>query len=164
MATLVKIFDVKLTQEQQQNLDEIRVKRDFFVTGETYAPDGSVKGEWKAQVVKLEINKDNQITTKYAWHCCFVVDGAVKESLSKSYLLNKGVYDADNTLINAKGTVREWAQKHIVSGKLEKEWCAELCAELNARGLRVENEEFSRLNKATNSRFIATITHPYFAK
>jgi hypothetical protein len=164
MATIQKKFDSILTAEQTKQLDEIRVSRNFFIVGETYGKGGTVDGEWKACIVEIINNADN--TRKFAWQVGFYVneEKTPRETLSKSFLLTPGTYDADDVKIDAKGDVRLWADKNIVSGVLEKEWCAKLAHELNSRLLKIEQTEFPRLNKKTNSRFTAKITHPYFAK
>jgi hypothetical protein len=164
MATITKKFDSVLTNEQQKQLDEVRVSRNFFIVGETYGKGGTVDGEWKACIVEIINNADN--TRKFAWQVGFFVgeEKTPRETLSKSFLLTPGTYDADDVKIDAKGDVRAWADKNIISGVLEKEWCAKLASELNSRLLKIEQSEFPRLNKKTNSRFTAKITHPYFAK
>jgi hypothetical protein len=164
MATITKKFDSVLTEEKQKQLDEVRVNRKFFIVGETYGKEGSVKGEWRACVAEIINNADN--TRKFAWQVGFYIgeEKTPRETLSKSFLLTPGTYDADDVKIDAKGDVRAWADKNIISGKLEKEWCAELATILNEKGLKVEQTEFPRINKETGSRFTAKITHPYFAK
>lgn len=164
MATIQKKFDSVLTEEQQRQLDEVRVNRNFFLVGETYGKGGTTDGEWRACVVEIINTADN--TRKFAWQVGFFVadEKHPRETLSKSFLLTSGTYDADNNHVDAKGDVRAWADRNIISGILEKEWCQKLASELNSRLLKIEQTEFPRTNKKTGSRFTAVITHPYFAK
>lgn len=170
MATLIKLFgnDIKANQVELNELDNRQVKREFFIVNNVYgspnATDGC-EGEWKAEKIQIQITDNNTITNRLTWAVTFIPKGKDKavDCLTKSFLLSKGRYDADNKHVSAKGSVREWADTNIVSGILEKEWCQKLATLLNEKGLKVEHEDYPCKSKKGNL-FTATISHPYFAK
>lgn len=96
------------------------------------------------------------------WSCAYVVGDQVKEGLTRSFLLSKGRFDHEKKHIEPKGSVREWADRHIIAGVLEKEWCQSLADLLNTRGLIVEKQEYIAARK-DGGVFTAQFTHPYFA-
>lgn len=168
MATITKIFDNKIDQKRQAELDAMEnasVNRAYFLEKQIYGGNNAtVKGTWKAAIIKIVINKDNEITEKRVWAVGFMPEGTDKPiaDLTKSFLLNRGRYDKNDNHITAKGDVRQWADKNIIHGILEKEWCVALAVELNNRGLCMVNEHYQCGRKDGGS-FTAVIQHPYFA-
>jgi hypothetical protein len=169
MATLTKVYGnleaQGFTKVEIDAVEDNSVKRDYLLPNNIYGGNNAtVKGTWKADKVGIIVNKNNEIKRKIVWAVCFVPEGA-KESvcdLTKSFLLSTGRYDADNNHIAPKGDIRQWADTHIINGKLDKEWCGELSTLLNTRGLCVVNTEY-RANRKDGGSFTATLQQPYFA-
>lgn len=167
MATLTKLYGANITATQVE-LDEIenrQVKRDYLLEGQVYGgTNATTKGTWKADKVQIVVNKNNEITKRLVWAVVFVPENTNQPvcDLTKSFLLNSGRYDKHDVHIKAVGTIREWADKNIISGILEKEWCGKLATELNTRGLCVVNTEY-QANRKDGGSFTATLQQPYFA-
>lgn len=167
--TIVKTFDEKVneqfTAEMFAEADLATVKRQFFTVDTIYGGDG--EGEWKACKVKLTIqekeNGQTKTTYKVVWAVCFILNGQILDSLSKSFLLAKSRYDANGNKVPMLGSIREWADKHIVGGVLDKEWTTALAKELNNRGMRLEKDEYLA-SKKDGGKFTAVVYHPYFVK
>lgn len=96
------------------------------------------------------------------WSCAYVVGDQVKEGLTRSFLLSKGRFDSEQQRVEPKGSVREWADRNIIAGTLEKEWCQALADLLNERGLVIEKQDYLAKRK-DGGIFTATFAHPYFA-
>lgn len=162
------------------------VKRDFFlpsrvkhVNGDeetldkrVYGGVSDTNGRWVADKVGTiikEEGKPEKRVVSYAvvyqtnkgtaeapnWVAC--------ESISKSFLLTRSRIDANGVAITPKGDVRQWADQHIISGVLDKEWTTALAEELNRRGLILTAEEFRLNRKADGKPFDVPFTHPHFA-
>jgi hypothetical protein len=136
---------VDLTEKQITEL--AKDNHGVLTIGKTYAIDG--------KTVKVE----NKLVV---WSCAYIVGDQVKEGLSRSFLLSKGRFDNEKNHIEPKGSVREWADRNIVAGVLEKEWCQALADLLNARGLVIEKQDYIA-SKKDGGVFTATFMHPYFA-
>ena len=167
MATLVKLYgkDIQANQVELDEIENRQVKRDYLLPENVYGgATATIKGSWKADKVQIVVNKNNEITKRLVWAVVFVPEGETQPvcDLTKSFLLNSGRYDKHDNHIKAVGTVREWADKNIISGVLEKEWCGKLATELNTRGLCVVNTEY-QANRKDGGSFTATLQNPYFA-
>ena len=169
MATLVKVLNnleaQGFSKAEIDELDNRQVKREFFLEGQIYGGNlATIKGAWKAEKIGIIINKDNTLTRKLAWAVVFTPEGTNTPvaDLTKSYLLSKGRYDKNDNFVAPKGDIRQWADRNIIAGILEKEWCNKLATELNTRGLCVTNTEYQCGRKDGGS-FTATLQNPYFA-
>ena len=169
--TITKTFDEKVneqfTAEMFAEADLATVKRQFFTVDTVYGGEDDSEGEWKACKIKLTIQEKEggQIKTTYkvVWAVCYLIDGQVKDSLSKSFLLAKSRYNANGDKVPMLGSVREWADRNIVGGVLDKEWTSALAKELNEKGMRLEKDEYLA-SKKDGGKFTAVVYHPYFAK
>ena len=137
----------KVDLSDKQITELAKANNGVLTIGKTYAIDG--------KTVKVE-NK------MVIWSCAYMVNDQVKEGLTRSFLLSKGRFDHEKNHIEPKGSVREWADRNIIAGTLEKEWCQALADLLNERGLIVEKEEYIAARK-DGGVFTAQFTHPYFA-
>lgn len=137
---------VNLTEQQIANLAKEQ-ENGVLTIGKTYTIDG--------KTVKVE----NKLVV---WSCAYIVGDQVKEGLSRTFLLSKGRFDNENRHIAPKGSVREWADRNIIAGVLEKEWCKALSDLLNNRGLIVTKEDYT-MKKKDGGVFTATFMHPHFA-
>lgn len=168
--TITKSFDEKVdsqfTQEMFDEADLATVKRQFFTVDTVYGGEGDPEGKWIAKKVKLEIQEKEggqvtKTTYKVVWAVCYTINGEVKDALSKSFLLAKSRYDANGNKVPMLGSIREWADKHIVGGVLDKEWTSALAKELNERGMRIEKGDY-QAPKKDGGKFTAIVYHPYF--
>lgn len=188
--TISKAFNELLangfTQADIDAAENHSVKRDFFlpsrvkhVNGDeetldkrVYGGVSDTNGRWVADKVGTiikEEGKPEKRVVSYAvvyqtnkgtaeapnWVAC--------ESISKSFLLTRSRIDANGVAITPKGDVRQWADQHIISGVLDKEWTTELAKLLNERGLILTAEEFRLNRKADGKPFDVPFVHPHFA-
>lgn len=169
--TIVKTFDEKVndqfTAEMFAEADLATVKRQFFTVDTVYGGESDSEGKWEAKRIKLTIQEkeggQTKTTYKVVWAVCYLIDGQVKDSLSKSFLLAKSRYDANGNKVPMLGSVREWADRNIVGGVLDKEWTTALAKELNERGMHLEKVDY-QAPKKDGGKFTAVVYHPYFAK
>lgn len=153
------------------------VQRDFFLPSTPEEPkvykaeEGKTK--WVAQLVGTTITKEGEKPKKVvAWAVVYqenlgtaeAPNWMPRESISKSFLLAKSRINSDGVTITPKGSVREWADKNILSGVLDKEWTAKLATLLNEKGLRFEAEPIRLIRKADGRPFEVPFMHPYFAE
>lgn len=102
-------------------------------------------------------------TKSVVWQCAYCIGDAFQDGLSKSYLLNDTVVDADNNVVKFTSTIREWANANIINGKLDKEWAGELATLLNDKGLTFEEKAYTRKRKDGGAFAVRTLV-PHFAK
>lgn len=165
-----KLNDLTTQGWSQQELDEFEsrtVVRDFLAENTIYGGEKDTQhGKWSAEKVGIIIKKGEETERRLIWAVCYTleVDGkpVVQDALTKSFLLSSGRFDAKGTHIKAVGDVRVWADRNIINGILEKEWCKALADELNKRGLILVKETYQQPRKDGGS-FPATIAHPHFA-
>lgn len=173
MATLTitrKLNDLANNGWEQQELDDFdsrRVVRDFLKENTVYGGDqDTMGGKWSAEKIGIIIDDGNEKKKRLIWAVCYSleVDGnpVVQDALTKSFLLSSGRFDASGKHIKAVGDVRTWADRNIINGILEKEWCKALAEELNKRGLILVKETYQQPRKDGGS-FPAQIAHPHFA-
>lgn len=188
--TISKAFNELLAQGFSQAdidaADTHSVKRDFFLPSRVKHVNGDEEtlekrvyggasdhtGKWVADKVGILIKEEGKPEKRVvSWAVVYQTnEGTVeapnwvaRESISKSFLLTRSRIDANGATIAPKGDVRQWADKHIISGVLDKEWTTALAAELNARGLILTAEEFRLNRKADGKPFDVPFTHPHFA-
>jgi hypothetical protein len=171
--TITKTFDEKVneqfTQEMFDEADLATVKRQFFTVDTVYGGEGDPEGKWEAKKVKLSIQEKDgngqvvKTTYKVVWAACYTINGEAKDNLSKSFLLAKSRYDVNGNRVPMLGSIREWADKNIVGGILDKEWTAALAKELNEKGMKLEKIDY-QAPKKDGGKFTAIVHHPYFAK
>lgn len=169
--TIVKSFDEKVDQQFTQELfdeaDLATVKRQFFTVDTVYGSAKDPDGKWEARKVKLTIQEKDgsgqvvKTTHKVVWAVCYIVEGQVKDALSKSFLLAKPRYDAYGNRVPMLGSIREWADKNIVGGILDKEWATALAKTLNEKGMKLEKVDYQAPRK-DGGKFTAIVYHPYF--
>lgn len=165
-----KLNDLTNQGWSQQELDSFEsrtVVRDFLKENTVYGGEKDTQhGVWSAEKVGIVITKGTEVEKRLIWAVCYTleVEGAkvVQDALTKSFLLSSGRFDAKGTHIKAVGDVRVWADRNILNGMLEKEWCKKLADELNQRGLILVKETYQQPRKDGGS-FPAQIAHPYFA-
>lgn len=171
MATIErKLNNLASSGWSQQELDAFEsrtVVRDFLREDTVYGgPNDPMQGRWLAEKVGIVIKDGDKTTRRLIWAVCYLLkvgdNEVVQDALTKSFLLSSGRFDSNGTHIRAVGDVRVWADRHIVNGILEKEWCRALADELNKRGLRLVKEAYQQPRKDGGS-FPAHIAHPYFA-
>ena len=140
------------------------VKRNFFRDGLVYGGSKDIAGgAWEARKIRVVINKEGYEESKrLVWAVAYVINDMPQGVLFKTFLLSGGCFDVSGKHIKAVGTVREWADRNIINGMLEKEWCTNLANELNKRGLLFEIETYQQVNDEGNP-FVAKFHHPYFA-
>lgn len=152
------------TEEEKamwENADKAAVHRDFFVGGKTYGGADDKVGKWESRRVAFK-NADTKKIVSVVYAVCYVVDDKSKGCLTKSFLLSEGRCNQNGEVVAPRGTVREWADDHLVDGVLASEWTAELAELLNNRGLIMESEKYQQAKKAGGA-FVATYMHPFFA-
>lgn len=181
-----KLLENGFTQADIDAAENHSVKRDFFlpshitrVNGDketlekrVYGGASDSQGRWIADKVGTIIKEEGKPEKRVvAWAVVYEVNEGTaeapnwvaRESLSKSFLLTRSRIDANGVAIAPKGDVRQWADKNILSGVLDKEWTAKLAEELNRRGLLLAAEEFRLNRKADGKPFDVPFTHPHFA-
>lgn len=181
-----KLLENGFTQADIDAAENHSVKRDFFlpshitrVNGDketlekrVYGGASDSQGRWIADKVGTIIKEEGKPEKRVvAWAVVYEVNEGTaeapnwvaRESLSKSFLLTRSRIDANGVAIAPKGDVRQWADKNILSGVLDKEWTAKLAEELNRRGLLLTAEEFRLNRKADGKPFDVPFTHPHFA-
>ena len=174
MATITisrKLNDLVNNGWEQQELDAFdsrTVVRDFLKENTVYGgKDDKIGGEWVAAKVGIVIKDGTEEKKRLIWAVCYAIKKddklVVQDALTKSFLLSNGRFDASGKHIKAVGDVREWADRNIINGILEKEWCEALASELNARGLMMVKETYQQPRKDGSGSFPANINHPYFA-
>lgn len=174
------------TQADIDAADTHSVKRDFFlpsrvkhVNGDeetlekrVYGGASDPTGKWVADKVGILIKEEGKPEKRVvSWAVVYQTNEGTaeapnwvaRESLSKSFLLTRSRIDANGVAISPKGDVRQWADKNILSGVLDKEWTAKLAEELNRRGLLLTAEEFRLNRKADGKPFDVPFVHPHFA-
>lgn len=165
-----KLNDLTNQGWSQQELDSFEsrtVVRDFLKENTIYGGEKDIQhGVWSAEKVGIVITKGTEVEKRLIWAVCYKLkvgeNEVVQDALTKSFLLSSGRFDANGTHIKAAGDVRTWADRNILNGMLEKEWCQALAAELNKRGLVLVKETYQQPRKDGGS-FPAQIAHPYFA-
>ena len=174
------------TQADIDAADTHSVKRDFFLCSRITRVNGDEEiiekrvyggatdsnGQWVADKVGTVIKEEGKPEKRVvSWAVVYQTNEGTaeapnwvaRESISKSFLLTRSRIDANGVAVTPKGDVRQWADKNILSGVLDKEWTAKLAEELNRRGLILTAEEF-RLNRKTDGKpFDVPFTHPHFA-
>lgn len=181
-----KLLENGFTQADIDAAENHSVKRDFFlpshitrVNGDketlekrVYGGASDSQGRWIADKVGTIIKEEGKPEKRVvAWAVVYEVNEGTaeapnwvaRESLSKSFLLTRSRIDVNGVAIAPKGDVRQWADKNILSGVLDKEWTAKLAEELNRRGLLLTAEEFRLNRKADGKPFDVPFTHPHFA-
>jgi hypothetical protein len=181
-----KLLENGFTQADIDAAENHSVKRDFFlpshitrVNGDketlekrVYGGASDPQGRWIADKVGTIIKEEGKPEKRVvAWAVVYEVNEGTaeapnwvaRESLSKSFLLTRSRIDVNGVAIAPKGDVRQWADKNILSGVLDKEWTAKLAEELNRRGLLLTAEEFRLARKADGKPFDVPFTHPHFA-
>lgn len=181
-----KLLENGFTQADIDAAENHSVKRDFFlpshitrVNGDketlekrVYGGASDSQGRWIADKVGTIIKEEGKPEKRVvAWAVVYEVNEGTaeapnwvaRESLSKSFLLTRSRIDVNGVAIAPKGDVRQWADKNILSGVLDKEWTAKLAEELNRRGLLLTAEEFRLARKADGKPFDVPFTHPHFA-
>lgn len=181
-----KLLENGFTQADIDTAENHSVKRDFFlpshitrVNGDketlekrVYGGASDSQGRWIADKVGTIIKEEGKPEKRVvAWAVVYEVNEGTaeapnwvaRESLSKSFLLTRSRIDVNGVAIAPKGDVRQWADKNILSGVLDKEWTAKLAEELNRRGLLLTAEEFRLARKADGKPFDVPFTHPHFA-
>ena len=140
------------------------VKRNFFRKGVIYGGTrDTVGGNWQARKIEVTFNNEcNEEVKRKVWAVAYVITDSPQGLLFKTFLLSSGRYDATNNFIKARGDVRIWADRHIINGILEKEWCVELANELNKRGLIYEVDIYQQAT-ADGKFYAANFYHPFFA-
>lgn len=188
--TIAKAYNELLaqgfTQADIDAADTHSVKRDYFlpshitrVSGDkevlekrVYGGASDPTGKWVADKVGILIKEEGKPEKRVvSWAVVYQTNEGTaeapnwvaRESLSKSFLLTRSRIDANGVAIAPKGDVRQWADKNILSGVLDKEWTAKLAEELNRRGLLLTAEEFRLNRKADGKPFDVPFTHPHFA-
>lgn len=165
-----KLNDLTTQGWSQQELDAFEsraVVRDFLKENTIYGGEKDTQhGKWSAEKVGIIIKKGAETERRLIWAVCYAIEvegkPVVQDALTKSFLLSSGRFDANGTHIKAVGDVRTWADRNILNGMLEKEWCKLLADELNKRGLILVKETYQQPRKDGGS-FPAQIAHPYFA-
>lgn len=166
--------------------DTHSVKRDYFlpshitrVNGDketlekrVYGGASDPNGRWVADKVGILIKEEGKPEKRVvSWAVVYqqnmgtaeAPNWVARESISKSFLLTRSRIDANGVAITPKGDVRQWADKHIISGVLDKEWTTSLAKLLNERGLILTAEEFRLNRKADGKPFDVPFVHPHFA-
>lgn len=173
VSTQKKYYMATITISRKENTNIIpdfneyecdTVKRNFFREGLIYGgPKDIAGGTWHARKIEVVFkNECNEEVKRNVWAVAYVITDSPRGLLFKSFLLSNGRFDASNNLLKAKGDVRCWADRHIINGILEKEWCVELANELNSRGLIYEVEIYQQPT-ADGKSYAANFYHPYFA-
>lgn len=97
------------------------------------------------------------------WQPCYTIGGAIKDGLSKSFLLNTSATDADNRIVKYQSDIHEWANANIVDRVLDREWATKLAGLLNEKGLVFDEVEYPRKRNDGSGTFTAKVLNPFFA-
>lgn len=175
MATIERVYqnlEQNWSKQELDDLDQRQVVRDFLQEGFVYGgANDTFGGRWEYRKIGIifypdKKNKPQQFERSLTNAVCYVKgegeNEIVQDALTKSFLLANGRFDASNVFVKAEGDVREWANRNIISGRYDREWCSELAELLNKRGLVIVRKPYQQPKKDGGS-FTAYIQQPHFA-